>query len=78
PDGTWLPGGASNAGGEILRDRFGDALDEIESAAAKRRESSHLIYPSVRQGERLPFSSQSFRPFFEGDENDAAGVFLAC
>jgi xylulokinase len=78
PDGTWLPGGASNAGGEILRARFPGRLAELEAAAAERRETTHLVYPSVRQGERLPFSSQSFRPFFFGEESDEAGVFLAC
>ncbi len=78
PDGTWLPGGASNAGGEIVRERFGDRPEEMEGLAAERRETSHLVYPSVRRGERLPFSSQSFTPFFIGDEADRVGVFLGC
>ena len=27
PDGTWLPGGASNAGGEIVRERFAGRME---------------------------------------------------
>jgi sugar (pentulose or hexulose) kinase len=78
PDGTWLPGGASNAGGEIVRERFAGRMEELEAAAAEREESRHLIYPSVRTGERLPFSSSSFAPFLEGDQSDEVGVFLGC
>ena len=78
PDRTWLPGGASNAGGEILRARFGESMEDLEAAAAERGQTAHLIYPSVRKGERLPFSSQTFPPFFRGDEGDHAGVFLGC
>lgn len=78
PDGTWLPGGASNAGGEIVRERFANRMEELEAAAAEREESTHLIYPSVRTGERLPFSSSSFAPFLEGDQSDEVGVFLGC
>ena len=37
-----------------------------------------MIYPSVRTGERLPFSSSSFAPFLEGDQSDEVGVFLGC
>lgn len=78
PDGTWLPGGASNAGGEIVRQRFAGRMEELEAAAVGQKECKHLIYPSVRTGERLPFSSSSFVPFFEGDESDEVGVFLGC
>lgn len=78
PDGAWLPGGASNAGGEIVRERFGGRLEEMERKAAVRRTTEHLLYPSVRKGERLPFASSSFEPFFRGDEQDEVGVFLGC
>lgn len=78
PDGTWLPGGASNAGGGIVRQRFADTMTALEAAAAERRETTHFIYPSLCRGERLPFSSRSFEPFFVGDESDEVGVFLGC
>ena len=78
PDGAWLPGGASNAGGEIMRERFGERLEELEAAARERKTTDHLIYPSVRTGERLPFSASDFVPFREGDEDDEVGLFLGC
>ncbi|MDG2488825.1 MAG: FGGY-family carbohydrate kinase [Roseibacillus sp.] len=78
PDGSWLPGGASNAGGEIVRRRFGNRIEEIEMRALEQEETSHLIYPSVRQGERLPFASSSFKPFSCGEEDDEVGFFLGC
>lgn len=78
PDGIWLPGGASNAGGEILRVRFGGRMDELEVAAAKRGRTDHILYPSVRQGERLPFASGSFLPFEERADGDEVDGFLAC
>ena len=78
PDGAWLPGGASNAGGEIVRERFGQRLEEVEAAASERQTTEHLVYPSVRKGERLPFASDTFAPFFVGAEEDEGGVFLGC
>ena len=78
PDGDWLPGGASNAGGEIVQKRFGSSLKELEVAALERRTTNHLIYPSIRKGERLPYASASFAPFFLGPEDDEVGAFLGC
>lgn len=78
PDGMWLPGGASNAGGEILRARLGHRLPELEAAAASNPKTSHIIYPSLRHGERLPFRSRNFVPFFQGTESDDVAIFLAC
>lgn len=78
PDGSWLPGGASNAGGEIVRRLFGERLGELEMAARERDGTDHLVYPSVRRGERLPFAEDCFEPFFVGREEDEVGVFLAC
>ena len=78
PDGSWLPGGASNAGGEVVRRRFKDRIEEMEHRARKRGETRHLIYPSVREGERLPFASSTFQPFSDGEQEDEVGYFLGC
>lgn len=78
PDGTWLPGGASNAGGEILRKRYSGRMKEMDEAASERGRTSHLIYPSIREGERLPYAVSSFAPFMEGDPDDEVGFFLGC
>ena len=63
PDGTWLPGAASNSGARILSSWFSEAqlasLDSTLSSAAP----AALIYPSLTTGERFPFSNASFVPF---------------
>ena len=64
PDGFWLPGGASNAGAEIIRKNFAGKEQDIE----ENLENSEIltdgfVYPSIRVGERLPIASQDFRPF---------------
>lgn len=78
PDGTWLPGGASNAGGEILRKRFSGRMKEMDEAAATQTRTSHVIYPSIREGERLPYAASSFAPFMEGEHDDEVGFYLGC
>jgi len=77
PDGHWLPGGASNAGGEILREHK-QALASLAAIANRTVVPNSLVYPSVRKGERLPFSDPSFEPFFEGTEKGGTDYLLAC
>jgi len=77
PDGHWLPGGASNAGGEILREH-GQALTALAASANRTVVADSLVYPSVRKGERLPFSDPSFEPFSKGGEKGGADYLLAC
>jgi sugar (pentulose or hexulose) kinase len=76
PDGYWLPGGASNAGGEILRDHA-NALCEL-SPVLRSTVPASLVYPSVRKGERLPFADPFFKPFFTGDKKEGTEYLLAC
>jgi D-ribulokinase len=63
PDGYWLPGGASNTGGECIARRF-DAgqLDALNAAALGCAPTGLLVYPLARTGERFPFA----RPRAEG------------
>ena len=57
PAGWWLPGGASNVGGECLAVRFeGKDLQALDRAAMKCAPTDLVIYPLVRNGERLPFA----------------------
>ncbi len=77
PDGYWLPGGASNAGGEILRNHDRD-LSMLESPENAKIIPASLVYPSVRKGERLPFLDSKFVPFFEGSERRGKDYLLAC
>jgi len=77
PDGYWLPGGASNAGGEILR-IHGKELNELASGVSHNTIPSSLVYPSVRKGERLPFTHSSFEPFFQGGCKSGLDYLLGC
>jgi sugar (pentulose or hexulose) kinase len=56
PDGYWLPGGASNVGGEILAHRFPEAdLVALDRRAADLSPTGFVAYPLARRGERFPF-----------------------
>jgi sugar (pentulose or hexulose) kinase len=56
PDGTWWPGGASNAGAGALRSAFPTAdLRTRDVTAAAYGPARALVYPVARPGERFPF-----------------------
>ena len=59
----WLPGGASNSGGAVLRNFFQD--DELESIS--NQINSHVstnldFYPLLGPGERFPINNPHFEP----------------
>lgn len=58
PDGWWLPGGASNTGGECLADVAPARLPALDAAAAARGPASYVRYPLRRDGERFPFVAE--------------------
>lgn len=79
PDLAWLPGGACNAGGEILRLHFPDAdFATLNQEAAARGPSEHIVYPLARKGERLPFINPDAEGFIEGDADDRVGLYGGC
>lgn len=79
PDGHWLPGGASNCGGEILKQRFaGQDLTALDEAARARSQTEHIVYPLARKGDRLPFAGDQIHGFVLGDEEDSIGCYLGC
>jgi xylulokinase len=56
PDGYWLPGGASNVGGEVLAAHFPEAdLIALDRQAADVSPTDLIAYPLARRGERFPF-----------------------
>jgi xylulokinase len=78
PAGMWLPGSASNTGGEVLVRRFPDAnLAAMDQKAARLTPSGILCYPLERSGERFPFLNSSARGFLVG-ETDTEGYYTAC
>lgn len=72
PDGWWLPGGASNTGGEALAHLPSDRLPALDRAAADRGPASVVAYPLRREGERFPFVSGAARGFVLGTPADDA------
>ncbi|NKQ57093.1 carbohydrate kinase [Amycolatopsis sp. K13G38] len=72
PDGWWLPGGASNTGGEGVT---GDLarLDEL----AARGPAKVVAYPLARSGERFPFVTPDARGFVLGTPADEGELHRA-
>ncbi len=67
PEGFWLPGGASNTGGECLRKAFGKAdLRAMDAQALAHAPTGLVAYPLVRRGERFPFVAPRARGFLLG------------
>ena len=72
PERGWLPGGASNTGGEALAQRFpGADLTAYDTRAAMLVPTSLLAYPLVRQGERFPFIAPGAKGFILGESEQA-------
>lgn len=78
PDGSWLPGGASNAGGEILKGRLGERLQTLENKTISLPQNPPLFYPSIRKGERLPFTNPKFKPFGISGDVGESEFFIGC
>lgn len=70
PDGWWLPGGASNTGGEAISGVPRDRLAVLDAAAGARGPAGVVGYPLRRQGERFPFVSARARGFWLGEPAD--------
>jgi len=80
PEGYWMPGGASNVGGEALADRFSDRpLCKLDQEAAPYIPTGLVVYPLNRKGERMPFVSSSAEGFVLGEarnEMELYGAYL--
>jgi xylulokinase len=80
PEGYWLPGGASNVGGEALVKTFGETrLMDLDLIAFDHLPSGVVIYPLARRGERMPFVSNEAEGFVlgeVGDEGDRYAGYL--
>ncbi|NLF02534.1 MAG: hypothetical protein GX601_16325 [Anaerolineales bacterium] len=78
PDGHWLPGGASNTGGECIARRFdASRLERLNALALQRAPTDGIVYPLVRRGERFPFSRPEAVGFELGDIADEATRYTA-
>jgi sugar (pentulose or hexulose) kinase len=78
PDGYWLPGGASNTGGEALAVRFSGAdLAALDEKALAVAPTGVVIYPLVRRGERFPFVYPDAEGFTLGEVADEVTLYAA-
>jgi sugar (pentulose or hexulose) kinase len=79
PDGFWMPGGASNTGGECLQREFpADDLALCDRQAAGLTPTDLVAYPLVRTGERFPFVDPQAEGFLLGTPASRAEHFTAC
>lgn len=76
PGGLWLPGAASNVGGDWIRQEFAGA-DPEQLDARVQLPSPHLAYPSMVIGERFPFDSASATGFCDAPEDDELARYAA-
>lgn len=75
PDGYWLPGGASNTGGEWIAQRFEPSeLDQLNALALECAPTGLVIYPLARLGERFPFVCPQAQGFILGDPSTNRAV----
>lgn len=78
PGGRWLPGAASNTGGEWIETRFaGRDLRELDAAAGGRLPVDCVAYPLARQGERFPFLAGEAEGFCIPDTGDEIEGYAA-
>jgi D-ribulokinase len=68
PDGWWLPGGASNTGGEAVTAAFpGADLAALDARARAHGPAGCVTYPLTRAGERFPFVAPDATGFWVGE-----------
>lgn len=79
PMGIWMPGGASNTGGEVLARQFaGEDLAQLDRQAARIIPTDLLCYPLERTGERFPFAHPNARSFLIGNAPSRIQYYTAC
>lgn len=66
PDGAWLPGGASNTGGEALSIWSARRWAELDESAAAHGPATVVAWPLRRSGERFPIVCPDAEGFVEG------------
>jgi xylulokinase len=78
PAGYWLPGGASNTGGEAIALRFPqEKWDEFNAQALNLAPTDTIIYPLVRLGERFPFACAEAEGFVLRQPHDEVTNYVA-
>ena len=79
PGGLWLPGAASNTGGEWIGAVFpGEDAEALDAAASQRLPARCMAYPLARTGERFPFLCPEAERFFVPEPEDPLERYAAC
>jgi D-ribulokinase len=79
PDGHWLPGGASNVGGDCVARRFHPSeLAGLNEVALERSPTDVIAYPLETTGERFPFARPDAAGFILGNASERATHYVAC
>jgi len=74
----WLPGAASNTGGEWIAAFFGRKdLKTLDAAAKDRLPCEYVAYPLMRKTERFPFSSAKARRFCVPQTDQSDDLYAA-
>jgi len=79
PGGLWLPGAASNTGGEWIAAMFpGEAVEALDAAASRKLPTRYVAYPLIRRGERFPFLCETAERFFVPEPEEPLERYAAC
>lgn len=79
PGGRWLPGAASNTGGQWMAEQFTGADPvALDAAARSLLPSPHIAYPLVGTGERFPFRVDHARGFVPSPSTPDPESYAAC
>ncbi|HEY8971653.1 MAG TPA: FGGY-family carbohydrate kinase [Puia sp.] len=63
PEGYWMPGGASNTGGDWVSRDFNGDLAALNRRAAELMPTGRIAWPLLQEGERFPFIAPQARGF---------------
>ncbi len=78
PERLWMPGGASNTGGECLEKCFaGVELERMDVVASGLVPTGLVAYPLVRRGERFPFIAPDAEGFVLGQPSSREQLYAA-
>lgn len=78
PQGWWMPGGASNTGGEWIALEYQQAdLQQLDCLAEGFLPTKLLRYPLVKNGERFPFVCNTAQGFIMGNIKDPIEMYAS-
>lgn len=76
PEGYWMPGGASNTGGECLEKEFhGLDYDDLNRQVPGVIPTGIIVFPLKRIGERFPFVHPDATGFVVGEPRSQAELY---